>query len=103
MDAEKMTITLDTEDMRTVLASVGFVVCDWKEKARDEKSGKMAHESAVRNAEMWEAIYQNILQQMKIRGSNPPPDTLTGRTAESDPIPTPRRGESNQKRGEKRE
>lgn len=57
MDAEKMTITLDTEDMRTVLASVGFVVCDWKEKARDEKSGKMAHESAVRNAEMWEAIY----------------------------------------------
>lgn len=32
MDAEKMTITLDTEDMRTVLASVGFVVCDWKEK-----------------------------------------------------------------------
>lgn len=49
MDAEKMTITLDTEDMRTVLASVGFVVCDWKEKARDEKSGKMAHESAVRN------------------------------------------------------
>lgn len=50
MDAEKMTITLDTDDMRTVLASVGFVVCDWKEKARDEKSGKMAHESAVRNA-----------------------------------------------------
>lgn len=47
MDAEKMTITLDTEDMRTVLASVGFVVCDWKEKARDEKSGKMAHESAA--------------------------------------------------------
>lgn len=84
-----MTITLDTDDMRTVLASVGFVVCDWKEKARDEKSGKMAHESAVRNAEMWEAIYQNILQQMKIRGSNSPPDTLTGRTAESDPIPTP--------------
>lgn len=38
MDAEKMTITLDTEDMRTVLASVGFVVCDWKEKARDEKA-----------------------------------------------------------------
>ena len=34
MDAEKMTITLDTEDMRTVLASVGFVVCDWKEKGR---------------------------------------------------------------------
>ena len=68
MDAEKMTITLDTEDMRTVLASVGFVVCDWKEKARDEKSGKMAHESAVRNAEMWEAIYQNILQQMKNQG-----------------------------------
>ena len=63
MDAEKMTITLDTEDMRTVLASVGFVVCDWK-----EKSGKMAHESAVRNAEMWEAIYQNILQQMKNQG-----------------------------------
>lgn len=60
MDAEKMTITLDTEDMRTVLASVGFVVCDWKEKARDEKAGKMAHESAVRNVEMWEAIYQNI-------------------------------------------
>ena len=29
--------------------------------------------------------------------------TLTGRTAESDPIPTPRRGESNQKRGEKHE
>ena len=47
MDAEKMTITLDTEDMRTVLASVGFVVCDWKEKARDEKAGKMAHESAA--------------------------------------------------------
>ena len=68
IDAEKMTITLDTEDMRTVLASVGFVVCDWKEKARDEKSGKMAHESAVRNAEMWEAIYQNILQQMKNQG-----------------------------------
>ena len=44
------------------------VVCDWKEKARDEKSGKMAHESAVRNAEMWEAIYQNILQQMKNQG-----------------------------------
>ena len=65
---KKMTITLDTEDMRTVLASVGFVVCDWKEKARDEKSGKMAHESAVRNAEMWEAIYQNILQQMKNQG-----------------------------------
>ena len=43
MDAEKMTITLDTEDMRTVLASVGF-------------------------AEMWEAIYQNILQQMKNQG-----------------------------------
>ena len=39
MNAEKMTITLDTEDMRTVLASVGFVVCDWKEKARDEESG----------------------------------------------------------------
>ena len=52
----------------SVLASVGFVVCDWKEKARDEKSGKMAHESAVRNAEMWEAIYQNILQQMKNQG-----------------------------------
>lgn len=68
MDAEKMTITLDTEDMRTVLASVGFLVCDWKEKARDEKSGKMAHESAVRNVEMWEAIYQNILQQMKNQG-----------------------------------
>ena len=49
MENEKMTVTLDTEDMRTVLASVGFVVCDWKEKARDEKAGKMAHESAVRN------------------------------------------------------
>jgi hypothetical protein len=68
MDADKMTITLDTEDMRTVLASVGFVVCDWKEKARDEKAGKMAHESAVRNVEMWEAIYQNILQQMRNQG-----------------------------------
>lgn len=39
MDAEKMTITLDTEDMRTVLASVGFVVCDWKEKARHPVKG----------------------------------------------------------------
>ena len=48
MDAEKMTITLDTEDMRTVLASVGFVVCDWKEKARDEKSGKMPPGEGVR-------------------------------------------------------
>ena len=28
----------------------------------------MAHESAVRNVEMWEAIYQNILQQMKNQG-----------------------------------
>lgn len=37
MDAEKMTITLDTDDMRTVLASVGFVVCDWKEKGRDDR------------------------------------------------------------------
>lgn len=59
MDAEKMTITLDTEDMRTVLASVGFVVCDWKEKARDEKSGKMAHESAVRNAQL--SVYVIVL------------------------------------------
>lgn len=56
MDAEKMTITLDTDDMRTVLASVGFVVCDWKEKARDEKSGKMAHESAVRNCSPIDAL-----------------------------------------------
>lgn len=47
MDAEKMTITLDTEDMRTVLASVGFVVCDWKEKARDEKAGKMGFEQLI--------------------------------------------------------
>lgn len=47
MNAEKMTITLDTEDMRTVLASVGFVVCDWKEKARDEKSGKMARRALL--------------------------------------------------------
>lgn len=39
MDAEKMTITLDTDDMRTVLASVGFVVCDWKEKARHPVKG----------------------------------------------------------------
>lgn len=42
MENEKMTVTLDTEDMRTVLASVGFVVCDWAEKARDEKAGKAA-------------------------------------------------------------
>ena len=68
MENEKMTVTLDTEDMRTALASVGFVVCDWKEKARDEKAGKMAHESAVRNVEMWEAIYQNILRQMREQG-----------------------------------
>lgn len=52
MENEKMTVTLDTEDMRTVLASVGFVVCDWAEKARDEKAGKAAHESAVRNVKM---------------------------------------------------
>ena len=68
MENEKMTVTLDTEDMRTVLASVGFVVCDWAEKARDEKAGKAAHESAVRNVEMWEAIYQNILRQMREQG-----------------------------------
>lgn len=68
MENEKMTVTLDTEDMRTVLASVGFVVCDWAEKARDEKAGKAAHESAVRNVKMWEAIYQNILRQMKEQG-----------------------------------
>ena len=81
MNAEKMTITLDTEDMRTVLASVGFVVCDWKEKARDEKSGKMAHESAVRNADSPADEKSGVLTRRR---------TLSqGCTDEKQPSPSP--------------